>query len=121
MSTAVPAQPSVAAQRQPIVNAPAKTEAENKTEGSIIGRIVAILTPFLAAAAAWLTGYVARHTGVKLDQAEIVALMVSVVTAGIAAGWKWLDGLQKHETRVAEGTAAPIREVRKPKPPRRFL
>jgi hypothetical protein len=93
-------------------------EKEGLTEGSIIGRIVAIITPFLAAAAAWLVGYVARHTGVKLDQTEIVALMVSVVTAGLGVGWKWLEGLQKHEQRVAEGKAVPIREARTPKPER---
>lgn len=93
----------------------------NKTEGSIIGRIVAIITPFLAAAAAWLTGYVARHTGVKLDQTEIVALMVSVVTAGLASGWKWLEGLQKHEQRVAAGEALAIRTPKATKAPRSFL
>ncbi len=96
----------------------AKKTPEELTEGSIIGRIVAIITPFLAAAAAWLTGWVARHTGVKLDQTEIVALMVSVVAAGLASGWKWLEGLQKHEQRVSEGNAAAIRTARKPKPVR---
>jgi hypothetical protein len=84
--------------------------AEPAGEGSIIGRVVAILTPFLAAAAAWLTGLVARHTGVKLDQGEIVALMVAVVTAGLTSGWKWLDGLQKHEQLVAEGKATAIKK-----------
>jgi hypothetical protein len=82
-------------------------------EGSIIGRVAAILTPFLAAFAAWLSGWAVRHTGVKLDQGEIVALMVAVVTAGLTSGWKWLDGLQKHEQRVSEGAATAIK---KPKP-----
>jgi hypothetical protein len=94
----------------PVPADPAANQAEKTelTEGSIIGRIVAIITPFLAAAAAWITGYVARHTGVNLDQAEIVALMVAVVTAGLGVGWKWLDGLQKHEQRVSEGIAIAI-------------
>jgi hypothetical protein len=98
-------------------DAPADT-AEPLSEGAVIGRVVAIVTPFFAAAAAWLAGLVARHTGVKLNEGEIVALMVSVVAAALGAAWKWLEGLQKHEQRVSEGKAVAMREprvTRKPK------
>jgi hypothetical protein len=75
----------------------------------MIGRVVAVLTPFLAAAAAWLAGFATTEWGIELNKEEIIALMVAVVTAGLTSGWKWLDGLQKHEQRVSEGLAKPIK------------
>lgn len=99
--------------------AAAQRAAEPPTEGSIIGRFVAIITPILAVAASAIAGWVAHiFPGVKLDKGEIVAFMIAVVTAALTAGWKYLDGMQKHEQRVSEGTAAPIRLAKAPLPPR---
>jgi hypothetical protein len=78
-------------------------------EGSIIGRVVAILTPIFAAIAAEIAGWTAKEIGVELNKAEIVAFMIAVATTALTAGWKWLEGLQKHEQRVSEGTAKAIK------------
>lgn len=79
-------------------------------EGSMIGRFVAIITPFFAVAAGWLSGVVANNVpGVNLDKGEIVAFMVAVATAALTSGWKWLEGLHKHEQRVAEQKATAIK------------
>ncbi len=88
------------------------------TEGSIIGRFVAVITPILAAAAAWFAGFAAKEWDIKLDKGEIVAFMIAVVTAVLTSGWKWLEGLQKHEQRVAEQMAIPMREAKKTLPAR---
>jgi hypothetical protein len=93
--------------------------APPKGEGSLTGRFVAILTPFFAVAAGWLSGVVADNVpGVKLDKGEIVAFMVAVATSVITAAWKWLEGLHKHEQYVANDLATPIREPPPPKPAR---
>ena len=80
------------------------------SEGSLIARFVTILTPVFAIAAAWLAGVVARHfPGVKLDTGSITAFMsaATISVAGIA--WKWLEGWQRHEQRVSEGLAKPVK------------
>ncbi len=83
-------------------------------EGSIIGRIVAIITPFFALAAGWLAGVVAKAVpGVNLDKGQIVAFMVAVSTAALTSGWKWLQGWQQHEQNVAAGISP---AVKAPKP-----
>jgi hypothetical protein len=82
-------------------------------EGSLIGRFVAIITPFFALFAGWLAGVVAgKLPGVNLDKGQIVAFMVAVTTAALTTGWKYLQGWQQHEQNVADGKAPPV----KPKP-----
>lgn len=78
----------------------------------MIGRFVAIVTPIFAAAAAWLAGFAAKEWGIELNKGEIVAFMIAVATAVLTSGWKWLEGLQKHEQRVADGKAIPMREAK---------
>lgn len=83
------------------------------TEGSLIGRFVAIITPFFALAAGWLAGVVAKAVpGVTLDKGQIVAFMVAVVTAVLTSGWKWLQGWQQHEKNVADGKSAAVKPVK---------
>ena len=78
-------------------------------EGSMIGRVVAIITPFFALGAGWLAGVVAKAVpGVNLDKGQIVAFMVAVATAVITTGWKWLQGWQQHEQNVASGNSPAI-------------
>ena len=77
------------------------------SEDSLLPRFVALLTPFFAAAAAWVAAWVADNTGVQLDEAQITVLMVAVATSALAASWKWLSGWQQHERLVAQGLTAP--------------
>ncbi len=87
-----------------------------ETEGSLIGRLVAVLTPLLAVAAGWLAGVVGNAIpGVTLDKNQITAFMVAAVTAVLAAGWKWLAGWQAHEQRVASSKELPRKLAPPPK------
>jgi hypothetical protein len=96
---------------------PAGTAATGPVgEGSLIGRFVAIMTPFFAVGAGWLAGVVARAVpGVTLDKNQIVAFMVAVATSTLTASWKWLQGWQQHEQNVADGKAPPRKAT--PPPP----
>jgi hypothetical protein len=81
------------------------------SEGSPRGLIVAILTPFFALFAGWLSGIVANAVpGVTLDPNQIIALMVAVTTTALSAGFKWLQGWQQHEQLVAEDHAVPVKK-----------
>jgi hypothetical protein len=80
-----------------------------QTEASWLPRFVALLTPFFAAAAAWVAAWIADHTGVQLDEAQIALLMVAVATSALAASWKWLSGWQQHERLVAQGLTVPVK------------
>src|SRR2546421_6720411 len=82
--------------------------ANDVSEGSLLSRGVALLTPLFAIAAGWLAGVVARIVpGADLNQTQIVAFMTVAATAAIAAAHKWLHGWQAHQQRVAGGTEAP--------------
>ncbi|HEY4991309.1 MAG TPA: hypothetical protein VII33_04420 [Nakamurella sp.] len=82
------------------------------SESSILPRIVAILTPFFAIAAAGFASWVGKNTGVVVDQGQITVLMSFAATAALAAAWKWMQGWQQHERLVALGRDVP----RKPGP-----
>ncbi len=85
-------------------------------EGSLIGRFVAIITPFFVVFAGWLAGVVAKAVpGAHLDRGQIVAFMIAVSTAALGAGWKWLQGWQQHEQNVADGKSPPIQQAAPPK------
>jgi hypothetical protein len=77
------------------------------TEASLLPRLVALLTPFFAAAAAWVAAWVADHTGVQLDEGQIIVFMVAVATSALASSWKWFQGWQQHELLVAHGLDIP--------------
>jgi hypothetical protein len=81
---------------------------ESTTEGSLLGRFVALLSPVFVIAAGWLAGIVAKVVpGAHLNQTQIVAFMVAAATSALTASWKWLQGWQQHELLVAEGKASP--------------
>jgi hypothetical protein len=85
------------------------TPTGTRAEGSLIGRFVAIITPFFTLFAGWLGGVVAHAMpGVKLDRGQIVAFMVAVATATLTTAWKWLQGWQQHEQNVADGKSAAL-------------
>lgn len=92
---------------------PASSAAASQSptaEGSLLGRFVAIITPFFALFAGWLAGVVAKAVpGVTLDRGQIVAFMVAIATTVLTAGWKWLQGWQQHEQNVADGKSPPIK------------
>ena len=97
--------------------APAATAPAPQAEGSLVGRFVAILTPFFAILAGGLAGWVAKKfPGVQLDTGQIVAFMVAAATAAITAGFKFLSGWQQHEQNVADGKSPAIRQAPATKP-----
>jgi hypothetical protein len=81
-------------------------------EGALLGRFVALLTPFFTVAASWIAGVVAKNVpGVTLDKSQIVAFMIAVATVCLGSAWKWLQGWQQHELLVAQKLAAPLKPV----------
>ena len=85
------------------------TSGSSRTEGSLIGRFVTIISPFFTLFAGWLAGVVAHAIpGVNLDRGQIVAFMAAVSTASLTATWKWLQGWQQHEQNVADGKSLPL-------------
>ncbi|WP_157610315.1 hypothetical protein [Spirillospora albida] len=87
-------------------------EAVPQSEGSWIGRGVALFTPVFAVASGWLAGLVAQVVpGAHLDESQVTAFMVAAMTAALGSGWKWLQGWQQHERLVAEGKAQPVKAV----------
>ncbi|GAA0236024.1 hypothetical protein GCM10009527_035630 [Actinomadura nitritigenes] len=92
------------------VEAPVQAVGEPVSEGSWLGRGVALFTPVFAVAAGWLAGVVAQWVpGAHLDETQVTSFMVAATTAALGAGWKWLQGWQQHERLVAEGKAAPVK------------
>lgn len=87
-----------------------------ESEGSWLGRGVALFTPVFAVFAGWLAGVVAQLVpGAELDEAQVTTFMVAATTAALGSGWKWLQGWQQHERFVAEGKAAPVKRPRSSK------
>jgi hypothetical protein len=105
---------------QPAVASPSGNRASaSQAEGSMIGRFVAILTPFFAILAGGIAGWVAKKfPGVHLDTGQIVAFMVAAATAALTAAFKFMAGWQQHEQNVADGKSLPIRQPAATKPPR---
>jgi hypothetical protein len=92
------------------VETPVQVVEEPVSEGSWLGRGVALFTPVFAVAAGWLAGVVAQWVpGAHLDETQVTSFMVAATTAALGAGWKWLQGWQQHERFVAEGKAAPVK------------
>jgi hypothetical protein len=86
--------------------------APTTSEGSLRGSFVALVTPFFALFAGWLSGVVANAVpGVTLDKNQIVAFMVAVSTTALGGAYKWLQGWQQHEQRVANEIAVPVKKV----------
>jgi hypothetical protein len=78
------------------------------SEGSWLGRLVALFTPVFAVFAGWVAGVVAKHVpGAQLDPTQVTTFMVAAVTAALAAGLHWLHGWQQHERLVVENHATP--------------
>jgi hypothetical protein len=86
-----------------------------KTEGSLISRYVALLTPLSTSAAGYLVLVVNDVTGAQVDGARLTCLVVVAATSATAASWKWLTGWQQHERLVADGLAEPRRPAPQPR------
>ena len=87
------------------------------SEGSWIGRFVALFTPVLAIFAGWFAGWIARTVpGAHLDPTQVTAFMVAAVTTVLAAGLQWLHGWQQHEKLVAMAKATPVVPARSRSP-----
>lgn len=98
MSNPAPPEISAAATKDPIAT----------TEGSLIGRFVALLSPLFAIAAGWLAGVVATKVpGAQLNQTQVASFMVAASTTALTATWKWLAGWQQHEQLVSQGAVSP--------------
>jgi len=101
------------------ISAPGSQPSALHAEGSLIGRFVAILTPFFAIFAGAIAGWVARtFPGVHLDTGQIVAFMVAGATAALTAGFKFMAGWQQHEQNVADGKSPAIQRPAVTKPRR---
>lgn|GEM_PF-771198 len=80
------------------------------TEGSLLARGVALLSPVFAIAAGWLAGAVARIVpGAHLEPAQVTAFMLAASATALSAAWKWVQGWQQHELLVAQGKVSPIK------------
>jgi len=91
-----------------VENAPAGTAGVS--EGSLLPRCVALLTPVFAVGAGWLAAVVAKHfPGVKLDTGAITAFMSAATLSVLGVAWKWLEGWQQHEARVSHGVEKPVK------------
>jgi hypothetical protein len=60
-------------------------------------RVVAFVTPILAAGSAVGTPWLVKATGLHISPADVTALAVTGATAVVASGLKWLDGNSKWE------------------------
>jgi hypothetical protein len=88
---------------------PNAATSNTPSEGSWIGRFVALFTPVFAVFAGWFAGWIAREIpGAHLDTTQVTAYMVAAVTAVLAAGLHWLHGWQQHEKLVAMSGATPV-------------
>lgn len=110
---------TLTATQPPLASPPGGQASAPQAEGSLIGRFVAILTPFFAIFAGGIAGWVAREfPGVHLDAGQIVAFMVAAATAALTAAFKFMAGWQQHEQNVADGKSLAIRQPATTKPPR---
>jgi hypothetical protein len=91
----------------------AKTFREElmRTEGSLVARYVAFLTPLFSTAAGYLATVIDDLTGAHLDGAQLTCLIFTSATSATAASWKWLTGWQQHESLVANGLVEPRRSA----------
>lgn len=64
-----------------------------------ISRVAAVLTPFFAALAGWITTLAGRYLpgAPRLDKTEITALFIIGFAGAAGSGITWLKGLSKHE------------------------
>jgi DNA-binding transcriptional regulator YbjK len=83
-----------------------------ETETSWLGRIVSILTPFAAIAARWLAAWVAKHTGVQLDQAQITAFIVAAALSAPGRGVEVANQLAAARAACRPGSSRPRRETK---------
>jgi hypothetical protein len=110
---------TLTATQSPSASPPGSQASAPQAEGSLIGRFVAVLTPFFAIFAGGLAGWVARKfPGVHLDPGQVVAFMVAAATAALTAAFKFMAGWQQREQNVADGKSLPIRQPATTKPPR---
>jgi hypothetical protein len=63
-------------------------------QGLSIERVVTLLGPFFAAGASFVTGFVAQHTGVKLDPAQVGIVETGAFLGTTGLVIKWLHGRQ---------------------------
>ena len=62
-------------------------------------RVVAFLTPVLAAAAGWLATEAAK-LNLNLDEGQLTAIFIAAMAVVVATALKWLDGRAKYEQRL---------------------
>ena len=66
------------------------------------GRVVAFLTPVFAAAAATLTPWLVKYTGLHITPTQVTALAITGATSASAAALKWLHGSSLYEREYAQ-------------------
>jgi hypothetical protein len=72
-----------------------------------LNRVVALATPLFAAAAGWLSTWVAENVpGVSIDEGALEDIFIAGALVALAPAAQWLHGWQKYEARTAEAEQA---------------
>jgi hypothetical protein len=68
-----------------------------------LNRLVALLTPFFAAAAGWVATVIADNVpGVTIDRGALEEIFIAGALVALAPAAQWLHGWQKYESRQAD-------------------
>jgi hypothetical protein len=72
-----------------------------------LNRVVALATPLFAAAAGWLSTWLAENVpGVSIPQSALEEIFIAGALIALAPAAQWLHGWQKWEARQAEAQHA---------------
>jgi hypothetical protein len=72
-----------------------------------LNRVVALATPLFAAAAGWISTWVADNIpGVTIDQGALEEIFIAGALIALAPAAQWLHGWQKFESREADAQHA---------------
>jgi hypothetical protein len=72
-----------------------------------LNRVVALATPLFAAAAGWVSTWLAENIpGVSIDEGALEEIFIAGALVALAPAAQWLHGWQKYEARKAEAQQA---------------
>jgi hypothetical protein len=72
-----------------------------------LNRVVALATPLFAAAAGWVSTWLAENIpGVSIDEGALEEIFIAGALVALAPAAQWLHGWQKYEARTAEAQQA---------------
>jgi hypothetical protein len=72
-----------------------------------LNRVVALATPLFAAAAGWVSTWLAENVpGVSIDEGALEEIFIAGALVALAPAAQWLHGWQKYEARRADAQQA---------------